>query len=300
MPYKYPIHPFPIPPVPPSAHPTQEDYIRDRNAITEIIFLHFRPNTPIEDPSTSAGELWTQALDSIRGSEEQGTQPLPGFGRLYWGRVERGSINGGGDGDVVLLVNDWDDLALHTQHQSQPQSQSPLSTLMETLSPILLSPPPSSGPSSISVKFTTHPPLSATSTSLPPYPVTALTVAKFPSTMDPAEKAQIPALWQYTRQGLFPRGQQRRYGCLGAVGGWVHGIMVSKGFGGDGSWEGEGEGGGEWYVMMDIWEAKERREEWAGREEAALLRKKWEERATDGMEMWYGRLGMWKKGEGSL
>ena len=104
MPYRYPIHPFPIPPIPASAHPTQEDYIRDRNATTEIIFLHFRPNTFIEDPSTSAGELWTQALDSIRGSEEKGVQPMPGFGRLYWGRVEGGRSIDGCEEDVVLLV----------------------------------------------------------------------------------------------------------------------------------------------------------------------------------------------------
>ncbi|KAI9044989.1 uncharacterized protein KD926_010312 [Aspergillus affinis] len=299
MPYKYPIHPFPIPPVPASALPTQADYIQDRNAITEIIFLRFRPNTPIEDPSTSAGKLWAQALDLIRGSEKQGIQPSPGLGRFYWGRAEGGSGVKGGDDDVVLLIIDWDDLTLHTKSQSP----SALSSITKTLSPILLS----LIRSSISVKFTTHPPLTATSISTPPYPVTALTIAKFPTTMDPAEKAQIPSLWQYTRQDLFPRGEQLRYGCLGAAGGW--GTIVSEGSGGDGSGEGgdglgagaeTGTGTGGWYVMLDIWEGKERREEWARREEAELLKEKWEERATEGMETWFGKLRMWKTGKGSL
>lgn len=102
--YKHPIHPHPMPPIPASTQPTQQDYIRERNSATELLFLRFMPDTPIDDPSTSAGSLWAQALDSIRGSAEQ--QARPGFGRLYWGRVEReGTGHEDGDG-VVLMIGE--------------------------------------------------------------------------------------------------------------------------------------------------------------------------------------------------
>lgn len=99
MPYKYPIHPFPVPAI---LHPrrTLQDCIRDNNTATEIFFLRLRPDARIDDTSTPEGTAWLKALDSIRGSNKKKQPAQPGFGRLYWGRCEGEDE----DNDVVILM----------------------------------------------------------------------------------------------------------------------------------------------------------------------------------------------------
>lgn len=65
---------------------------------------------------------------------------------------------------------------------------------------------------------------------------------------------------------------------------------------GAGDEDGAGGEGGGCYVLLDVWKDLESRRQWEGREEARLLREKWEER-TRGLETWFVRLRLCQRGD---
>ncbi|ERF75337.1 hypothetical protein EPUS_00130 [Endocarpon pusillum Z07020] len=121
---------------------------------TEIAVLTLKPDTPIEDISTPAGQIFNQMLNSIKSQS--------GFQRQYWGRQLENPNH-------LVFSIDWDSITSHTSWMSSPSYQQ----FSSDISPLLDLTTSSFPPNIIHLNFHPHPPdtpRSAHPPSKPPSP----------------------------------------------------------------------------------------------------------------------------------
>ncbi|KAF7506258.1 hypothetical protein GJ744_012066 [Endocarpon pusillum] len=132
---------------------------------TEIAVLTLKPDTPIEDISTPAGQIFNQMLNSI--------QSQSGFQRQYWGRQLENPNH-------LVFSIDWDSISSHRSWMSSPsyrQFASDISPLLDLSSSNI-----------IHLDFQPHPPDTPRSA-----PVTEFAFFALPASASASQKSALEA-----------------------------------------------------------------------------------------------------------
>ncbi|KAI9877432.1 MAG: hypothetical protein M1830_003917 [Pleopsidium flavum] len=158
---------------------------------TEIAILPLLPGSQIEDPSSNAGKVWTDTINTVSQQD--------GFQRAYWGRrIENPS-------EVQLLI-DWDSVDAHKKFMATPEYEpfgKHIGSILDgavSIHHAILKPQSSS---TVASRFSA--------------PVTEIVTFYFPSSTSASDKSDIEdAVSKFSKAP-----QQHAEGFRGLSGGWI-------------------------------------------------------------------------------